>query len=303
MRVIPTGERKCVWMEAGVVSYKLCTNNYQCNLCEFDRAMANRAQQDKCKSMEVKPTVTEKKEIVEWMDEFRNLPADQRKCRYMLSGEVSYKICPNSFRCGDCSFDQMMQDRAQPVMSYDVEAPTKVSGFHMPENLFYFRNHTWLHFDRDGSFRIGLDDFARRLLGKVKSVELPAVGKAVDLEEYCLIIHHEFGDLEIFAPVEGVVTSTNHDLFEDAQLMVEQSYSDGWLMTIDPKSIRKTNKNLLRDDDAKSWMQAEAQLLTQSVQPEAGVTLHDGASLTDDMSENLSKEDWLELVKKHLYTR
>ena len=45
MKIIPSGERKCIWMDAGVVSYKLCTNQFQCNLCEFDRAISNRAQQ------------------------------------------------------------------------------------------------------------------------------------------------------------------------------------------------------------------------------------------------------------------
>ena len=47
LKVIPMGERKCIWMDAGVVSYKLCTNHYQCNTCEFDLAMSNRAKKDK----------------------------------------------------------------------------------------------------------------------------------------------------------------------------------------------------------------------------------------------------------------
>lgn len=33
------GDIKCVWMHAGVVSYKLCNLNFQCESCEFDRVM------------------------------------------------------------------------------------------------------------------------------------------------------------------------------------------------------------------------------------------------------------------------
>jgi len=40
-QVIPEHENKCVWMETGLISYKLCTRNYQCETCMFDRVMRN----------------------------------------------------------------------------------------------------------------------------------------------------------------------------------------------------------------------------------------------------------------------
>ena len=30
---------KCVWMESGVVSYKLCDFEYKCESCPFDQAL------------------------------------------------------------------------------------------------------------------------------------------------------------------------------------------------------------------------------------------------------------------------
>ena len=39
MKIVPPGKKKCVWMEAGVVSYKLCDNNYDCSTCVYDQAM------------------------------------------------------------------------------------------------------------------------------------------------------------------------------------------------------------------------------------------------------------------------
>ena len=32
-KIVPPGRKKCVWMEAGVVSYKLCDNNFDCPTC------------------------------------------------------------------------------------------------------------------------------------------------------------------------------------------------------------------------------------------------------------------------------
>ncbi len=38
-KVIPDGELNCIWVEAGLVSYKLCDRNYECEDCPFDQVM------------------------------------------------------------------------------------------------------------------------------------------------------------------------------------------------------------------------------------------------------------------------
>jgi glycine cleavage system H lipoate-binding protein len=303
MKVIPNGERKCIWMEAGVMSFKLCTNRFQCTSCEFDQAMSGRVKKDGDQQV-AKTAMTRKREINEWMEEFRHLPADQRKCRYMLMGEVSYKICPNSFRCGECSFDQMMQDRVQPVAAHNMETYPRVTGFYLPEHLHYFRNHTWLYLERMGGVRIGLDDFARRLIGRqINRIALPAVGKSVDFEEQAWTIHHDFGELDFLSPIEGVVASVNHKLLDTPHLVSEQPYTDGWLITIDPTNIRKGLKNLLKDEEARAWTNEEGELLKQAVLADAGAAMQDGGVLSSDFSRHLPREQWVKLVKKHFYIR
>lgn len=39
---------KCVWMLAGVVDYKLCSLNYDCECCEFDRAIRGKVAESAC---------------------------------------------------------------------------------------------------------------------------------------------------------------------------------------------------------------------------------------------------------------
>ena len=39
----PESEIPCIWMEAGVVDFKLCDNNNNCENCPFDAIMRNRA--------------------------------------------------------------------------------------------------------------------------------------------------------------------------------------------------------------------------------------------------------------------
>jgi glycine cleavage system H lipoate-binding protein len=42
-RVIPENESDCIWMKAGLVSYKLCDRNYDCENCAFDIVMRQRS--------------------------------------------------------------------------------------------------------------------------------------------------------------------------------------------------------------------------------------------------------------------
>jgi glycine cleavage system H protein len=40
--IIPEGENHCVWMDAGLVSYKLCDKEFECDSCPFDGVMKTR---------------------------------------------------------------------------------------------------------------------------------------------------------------------------------------------------------------------------------------------------------------------
>lgn len=41
--IIPEEEKQCVWMTSGLISYKLCTRDYQCEECMFDQVIRNEA--------------------------------------------------------------------------------------------------------------------------------------------------------------------------------------------------------------------------------------------------------------------
>jgi glycine cleavage system H protein len=39
--LIPEEEKQCVWMTTGLIAYKLCTRDFRCEECDFDRVMRN----------------------------------------------------------------------------------------------------------------------------------------------------------------------------------------------------------------------------------------------------------------------
>jgi len=93
--------KECVWMKMGMVSHRICTNDYDCLTCEFDQMM-----QEKMASGDTS-------ELDAALEKFKALPGNQRLCRYALKGDVSHRLCSRLFQCATCEFGQMMEDALQ----------------------------------------------------------------------------------------------------------------------------------------------------------------------------------------------
>ena len=97
--------KECVWMKMGMVSYRLCTRNYDCLTCEFDQ------------EMQEKMAKGETPELDQALERFKELPGSQRLCRYAIKGDVSYRLCTRLFQCATCEFGQVMEDTLQQKLA------------------------------------------------------------------------------------------------------------------------------------------------------------------------------------------
>jgi len=97
--------KECLWMKMGVVAYRICTSDYNCITCEFDQMM-----QEKMASGETP-------ELDAALERFKELPGNQRFCRYALKGDVSHRVCTRLFQCVTCEFGQMMEDALQQKLA------------------------------------------------------------------------------------------------------------------------------------------------------------------------------------------
>lgn len=97
--------KECLWQKLGMISYRVCTNGYDCITCEFDQ------------QMQEKMAKGEAGEVEEALRKFEELPGSERVCRYALKGDVSYRLCSRCFQCGTCEFDQAMEDAVQEKLA------------------------------------------------------------------------------------------------------------------------------------------------------------------------------------------
>ncbi|MBT7085581.1 MAG: glycine cleavage system protein H [Desulfobacterales bacterium] len=300
MKIVPPGKKKCVWMEAGVVSYKLCDNNFDCTTCSYDHGMdAKVARQKEANLLQADGAQSVKTDAT-WVEKMMMLPASQRKCRYMTTGEIDRKLCPNAYACGNCSFDQMMQQRLQAEV-LPIQAPAKVSGFDLAEGFYYHEGHTWARPEYGGRIRVGLDDFAQKLIGKNTRIELPEVGKTVNQGNKGFFIKRNGQEVEVLAPVDGVIAHVNHMLIDNPELVSESPYEKGWLFIVEPTKMKKNLKSLYYGEEALAFVNEEREKLFAMANEDLNLAA-DGGTSVENIFEEIEGKDWEKLVKTFLKT-
>jgi DNA-binding response OmpR family regulator len=117
----------CVWMSLGMVSYRLCTNDYNCMNCEFDQEM-----QEKVASGSTP-------ELEQALAKLKELPGIDRLCRYAIKGDVSHRLCSRLFQCMTCEFGQMMEDALQQELAQRVvELAARQQALHKKEQSWWW---------------------------------------------------------------------------------------------------------------------------------------------------------------------
>ncbi len=300
MKIVPAGKKKCVWMEAGVVSYKLCDHNFDCSTCVYDHGMHDRVARYKEKIATQPIAATPDKFTETWVDKMMQLPANRRKCRYMITGEVGHKLCPNAYECGTCSFDQMMQERLQ-TEALPVHARSRESGFELAEDFYYHDGHTWARPEYGGRVRVGIDDFAQKLIGNLARVELPNVGQELKQGEVGFQVRRNGEVAKLLSPMDGIVANVNDSLRDHPDLVNESPYEKGWLFTIEPTKLRKNLKGLYYDKEARNFIHEEREKLFAMANEDLRVAADGGVSVKD-ISQELEGENWARFVKTFLKT-
>jgi glycine cleavage system H lipoate-binding protein len=307
MKIVPPGKKKCIWMEAGVVSFKLCDNNYDCPTCAYDHAMQAKVEREReavlSRPIEVPSALVPPPQSPlpsSWVERMMQLPASRRQCRYMLTGEVSRKICANAYDCGRCSFDEMMQQRIQ-VKVIPVGSQVEIGGFTVAEELYYHDGHTWARPEYGGRVRVGIDDFAQRLVGRLSKVELPRVGSPVRQGEVGIELVRNGHRAQALCPVDGIVVHVNEEVLGNPSSVNESPYEEGWLFVVEPTQLRKNLKALYYGDTAKKFIQQERDSLLSMA---TGMRIAaDGGIATEDLLEELGEAQWKRIVSTFLKTQ
>ena len=294
--------RACIWTQAGVVSRKECEIDYQCEACRFDRAMGRVARENTKLRQQGKTPAGKRGKIVFWKDRLRELPPWKQPCLHHMKGRIDFRACTHDFQCGNCEFDQYFSDQymvhavVQPVDVLDIK------GFRIPHGYYLHRGHTWVKIEEGSTVRIGLDDFALRLLGPLDRVEAPLVGKELEQDRGDILLERGSNTARVQSPVSGVVTDINSELRSKGSMANQDPYTRGWVMRLHSSNLRRDLKNLMIGDQAGAYLDKEVNSLYQVIEEEVGPLAADGGYLGDDIYGNLPQTSWQKLTQIFLHT-
>jgi glycine cleavage system H protein len=180
--------------------------------------------------------------------------------------------------------------------------PLYVEGFAVAEGVRYHPGHTWLARERQHLARVGADEFAAKLAGKIQKIELPKPGQWIRQGQTAWTLYRNGERTSMVSPIEGEVVEVNPDVMNDPALLRSDPYGRGWLMTVHVPDEEGTWRNLLPVNMVRSWMNDAVTRLYARQPAFAGAVAADGGRPVDDLLAGIPGAEWHRITAEFFLT-
>ena len=116
-------------------------------------------------------------------------------------------------------------------------AGAKTPEFLIPGGVFISEGHCWANIDDKGMVKVGLDDFARKLIGKIDAIELPNLGLIIRKGQGLFAVKQDNRRVTFNSPVSGKVKEINKLLNTDLESIEFSPYENNWVCQIDAEEL------------------------------------------------------------------
>lgn len=189
----------------------------------------------------------------------------------------------------------------QPAVARRPAVPRLVEWFAVPDDRFYHPGHAWARVEPDGVVTVGMDDFARKLVGAPDRLDLPAPGARVGQGEPAWALVVDGDRIPMLSPVDGFVVDVNPDAFRGEQS--PDPYGRDWLLKVRPERLAPNLRTLLANGTARRWIEHAADTLRARLSPSAGIVYQDGGVPVDGMARAIDPERWPEVAREFFLTK
>ena len=100
-----------------------------------------------------------------------------------------------------------------------------------PNDIKYTKDHEWVKIS-DGVAYIGITEFAQSELGDIVFVDVDTLNEELDQEEVFGTIEAVKTVSDLFMPVSGKVDSFNKELENSPELINDDPYNNGWIISV-----------------------------------------------------------------------
>ncbi|MFX1296513.1 MAG: glycine cleavage system protein H [Promethearchaeota archaeon] len=129
--------------------------------------------------------------------------------------------------------------------------------YDIPDKLLYVESignlgHVWVNFENN-RVKIGITDYAAKVLKEIVFIELPNRGDIVEgliyegeipKSEPTGTIESQKTAIEFYSPISGTVEDKNDEIEDNPSLINQDPYDDGWILIINPSNLKKEMQKL-----------------------------------------------------------
>jgi DNA-binding response OmpR family regulator len=138
---------------------------------------------------------------------------------------------------------------------------SKTPEFMIPGGVFISEGHCWANINEEGLVRIGIDDFAKKLIGKIDAIEFPNLSMAVKKGQPLFSIKQGTRIITFKSPVTGTVKVINELVNRDLESFEFSPYEGNWICEIDAEELDSEIKQLKIGKAAVNFYEADIEHL------------------------------------------
>lgn len=126
-----------------------------------------------------------------------------------------------------------------------------------PNGLYFDKSHTWVFMERDGTVKMGIDDFLQNITGDYTGLIMKNPGERIMKNEPALTLVQNGKKINLKAPVSGKIKEFNEDLVTNPSILNNSPYSRGWVYTIESTNWLREISFLKMAESYRKWIKNE----------------------------------------------
>ena len=131
---------------------------------------------------------------------------------------------------------KMLKPKVQ-ITQFKETGSMKTPEFQIPGGVFISDGHCWANVGEDGTVKVGLDDFAKKIIGKIDSIGLPNLGMNVKKDQSLFTIEQGTRNISFNSPVSGKVKEVNKFINDEIDSLNLTVYDQNWICEIDADEL------------------------------------------------------------------
>lgn len=151
------------------------------------------------------------------------------------------------------------------LITPSIDADKSKHKINVPAGVFISPSHTWISLEMNGIVRVGIDDFAQKILGPFEEIELPTPGQKIEKGAPLFSVKKGTHRLSMLSAISGTVVSQNSELIDHIDYIQMKPYELGWVCKVEPSNLPNDLHALIIGADSVTWYQKEIEKYSENL--------------------------------------